>query len=309
MDTVKNMSAGENAEGEFVPLQKDESKVQESPNVDTSEVHQEGIEHIKGNTEALSQQQAPASNLGSDVPSSGIAAGSGGTSSEPTMLDYSGEGVQEEVPSEVETTPKAGAPSVDQESTGGPSNWTSTGDTFVGSGGAASASTGSTVAATSEQTSSAPMTTEQPEVTPVTDTAEVGTGRNLDMADSAQKDVGRDHNEETHENEVTQDEKIGDDEDEAKVGDEDPKKAPVRAVRENKSAIPTAGGIQLGEKHWGESKIVPDVPKKSDEEGTGQTDKQTADNTAKNAGGISGGSSDQSKHGMGEMIKGMLHKG
>jgi hypothetical protein len=31
---------------------------------------------------------------------------------------------------------------------------------------------------------------------------------------------------------------------------------------ENESAIPTAGGERLGEKHWGESKIVPDDPTK-----------------------------------------------
>lgn len=30
---------------------------------------------------------------------------------------------------------------------------------------------------------------------------------------------------------------------------------------ENPSAIPTAGGEQLGKQHWGESKIVPDNPK------------------------------------------------
>lgn len=33
------------------------------------------------------------------------------------------------------------------------------------------------------------------------------------------------------------------------------------AKRENKDAIPTAGGIKLGEKHWGESDIVPENPK------------------------------------------------
>ena len=40
----------------------------------------------------------------------------------------------------------------------------------------------------------------------------------------------------------------------------------VGATRENKDAIPTAGGERLGEKHWGESKIVPDVPKSQQEE-------------------------------------------
>lgn len=32
------------------------------------------------------------------------------------------------------------------------------------------------------------------------------------------------------------------------------------ATRENKSAIPTAGGERLGEKNWGQSQYVPDNP-------------------------------------------------
>lgn len=36
--------------------------------------------------------------------------------------------------------------------------------------------------------------------------------------------------------------------------------------RENRDAIPTAGGVKLGEKHWGESGIVPDDPKPRAEE-------------------------------------------
>lgn len=38
------------------------------------------------------------------------------------------------------------------------------------------------------------------------------------------------------------------------------------AQRENPESIPTAGGERLGEKHWGESKMVPDVPKTQKEE-------------------------------------------
>lgn len=38
------------------------------------------------------------------------------------------------------------------------------------------------------------------------------------------------------------------------------------ATRENKNAIPYAGDTRLGEKHWGESKIVPDNPKARDSE-------------------------------------------
>lgn len=37
------------------------------------------------------------------------------------------------------------------------------------------------------------------------------------------------------------------------------------AKRENKDAIPTAGGVKLGEKHWGESDIIPENPKPRNE--------------------------------------------
>ncbi|QIW95849.1 hypothetical protein AMS68_001367 [Peltaster fructicola] len=60
------------------------------------------------------------------------------------------------------------------------------------------------------------------------------------------------------------------------------------ATRENKDAIPTAGGEKLGAAHAGESKVIPDVPPKTDEttvsSEAGQPDSTTADNTAKNAG-------------------------
>lgn len=54
--------------------------------------------------------------------------------------------------------------------------------------------------------------------------------------------------------------------------------------RENKSAIPTAGGETLGQKSWGTSKVVPDNPKPrestqiSSEEG--QPNKQTENNVS-----------------------------
>jgi len=65
---------------------------------------------------------------------------------------------------------------------------------------------------------------------------------------------------------------------------------------ENRQAIPVAGGEKLGEKHWGESKIVPDNPKpKTEETGVssseGQPSKEVSENTAKNTGGASGGPS------------------
>lgn len=44
-------------------------------------------------------------------------------------------------------------------------------------------------------------------------------------------------------------------------GDGEKKDKKKGATQENVDSIPTAGGERLGEKHWGESKIVPDVPK------------------------------------------------
>jgi hypothetical protein len=48
---------------------------------------------------------------------------------------------------------------------------------------------------------------------------------------------------------------------------------------ENKDAIPTAGGIKLGEKHWGESDFVPEFPKTEEEKiasAAGQSDSKSA---------------------------------
>ncbi|SMR54607.1 unnamed protein product [Zymoseptoria tritici ST99CH_3D1] len=59
---------------------------------------------------------------------------------------------------------------------------------------------------------------------------------------------------------------------------------------ENVDSIPTAGGERLGDKHWGESKVVPDDPKA---QGAGVQDKgasaEVKDNTAKNTGGATSG--------------------
>ncbi|KAF2164115.1 hypothetical protein M409DRAFT_56827 [Zasmidium cellare ATCC 36951] len=69
---------------------------------------------------------------------------------------------------------------------------------------------------------------------------------------------------------------------------------------ENREAIPTAGGERLGDKHWGESKIVPDNPKAKTEESApgvasseGQPTDEVKDNTAKNTGGATAGPKDE----------------
>ncbi|KAI6864519.1 hypothetical protein KC338_g5403 [Hortaea werneckii] len=95
--------------------------------------------------------------------------------------------------------------------------------------------------------------------------------------------------------------------------------------RENRDAIPLAGGEKIGGKAWGSSKIVPDNPKPrestqvSSEEGQG--DKQTQNNTSSNVGDAKppqqhinenksqGSSGTEEKHGLAEKMKEKLHIG
>lgn len=90
----------------------------------------------------------------------------------------------------------------------------------------------------------------------------------------------------------------------------------VAAKRENTSAIPYAGDERLGEKHWGESKIVPDVPKARDSDAgvsssSGQPTDEVRDNTSRNTGGASapGGHGAEEKEGLVDKIKDKLHMG
>jgi len=59
-----------------------------------------------------------------------------------------------------------------------------------------------------------------------------------------------------------------------------PKSADPKTM-EHRDAIPTAGGVRLGEKHWGESDVVPDLPPK---DSAGQPNAEVQSNTAKNTG-------------------------
>jgi len=96
--------------------------------------------------------------------------------------------------------------------------------------------------------------------------------------------------------------------------------ADTGSKRENKSAIPTAGGEKLGEKHWGESQVVPDNPKpRASEAGisseAGQPTSQVRDNTAANTGGAappsgsSASGSGEGKEKLVDKIKDKLHIG
>lgn len=90
---------------------------------------------------------------------------------------------------------------------------------------------------------------------------------------------------------------------------------------ENPDSIPTAGGEKLGEKHWGESQIVPELPPKRGSDAgqgasssDGQPTSEVADNTAANTGGAKGGPHDSTgseahKEGAMDKIKHSLHMG
>jgi len=89
------------------------------------------------------------------------------------------------------------------------------------------------------------------------------------------------------------------------------------AKRTNESAIPTAGGERLGEKHWGESKVVAENPKPTEEKGvssaSGQPTDEVRNNTSANTGGAhppgSGSTDDAGKEKLVDKIKDKLHLG
>jgi len=85
--------------------------------------------------------------------------------------------------------------------------------------------------------------------------------------------------------------------DEAEGGDEKISSAKKETwPKENRDAIPTAGGERLGDKHWGESDVVPDAGRPQTKENVssslGQPDAQTASNTSANTGSAPAPSSD-----------------
>jgi len=95
--------------------------------------------------------------------------------------------------------------------------------------------------------------------------------------------------------------------------------AELGSKRMNEGSIPTAGGERLGKQHWGESKIVPDNPKKEEEKGVasaeGQPTDQVRDNTHANTGGAAPpgehahGKEKEGKESLADKIKDKLHIG
>lgn len=107
---------------------------------------------------------------------------------------------------------------------------------------------------------------------------EQSSGTDSGQQEQKQEEQQSEQKEERQESSGGGDDDEGGEQKQKKEGDEDEgnKKQGTKpgATRENPDSIPTAGGERLGEKHWGESKMVPDVPQKRDEEGKeGQPDR------------------------------------
>jgi len=274
-------SEGENkAEGEFIKLQGDEQQ-SSTTNPSDSQVHQEGIDHIKGNSDAggsSSQDVDPSGGIAKDAGGADTTATSG-TVNNPSKDDSLPSGEQREpattsrpevddsLPSSEQKPPAASArPEVDDSLPSGEQKQPSAVpkpevDDSVPSGG---------------QPSTKPETvdaTPREDTKPVTD----------------------------------------------KAGGDSNRPGPGSS-RENQSAIPTAGGEQLGKKHWGESDIVPEVPKKRESEAgqvssaAGQPDAKTQSNTTANTGGAApptsssgGGNGGEEKMKLTDKIKQKLH--
>jgi hypothetical protein len=242
-------------------------------------------------------QAAPASNPGSDDPSAGIATGSGGVSSAAYVLSP----VPSEQKSVVQSTVDAATtavetvrsylPSLASLSLGG--GKTEEAESSNAGGEEEAVAAGGAAPVTTAAASTAAATTERD--TAPTDSADqtaTATAKDEAMADSDPKDdvtktdkaneeaKAQDHekssdvantdrdNEESKAKEDTEAPKpgVGNEGSEVKSDESPEPKKERTGAKENRDAIPTAGGERLGDKHWGESKIVPDAPPKRDSE-------------------------------------------
>ena len=94
------------------------------------------------------------------------------------------------------------------------------------------------------------------------------TENNNDNSTNMTGSKGSDPEPQSHEvtSKDNQQEQQGQQDQEKSEGDKTKASASGGRTQENREAIPTAGGEKLGEKHWGESQIVPDNPKPKPEE-------------------------------------------
>jgi hypothetical protein len=209
--------------------------------------------------------QPPASNPGSDDPSGGIAKDNGGVSASA----YIGSPVQSEEKGIVQSTVDTVKNYLSGLSLGGgstaardaegqardaeerdqqqESSTSSSGGVVAGATAAASAATAAVVGSSEEDKKEEETEPQESTVSSVDASAERSdtAAKDETMADSAQKDDTSKSDEQT-----------------------EPKQSSVKGTgaKENRDAIPTAGGERLGEKHWGESKNIPDVPPKEPSE-------------------------------------------
>lgn len=198
--------------------------------------------------EAVSQQ-APASSPGADDPSGGIAAGSGGVSSaayvdspvpseQKSVVQATVDTVKSYLPSYLGGLSLGGADKSTEEGEGAGATKDADGEEDKGTVAAATGGAAAGVAAAG--TAVAAKVGLGGDSSTGTDSAEEK--KDTEMADSSQKDES-----------TTNEQSAGGEGTESKSGG--------TGKKENREAIPTAGGERLGDKHWGDSKVVPDVPK------------------------------------------------
>ncbi|KYG42174.1 hypothetical protein M433DRAFT_429038 [Acidomyces richmondensis BFW] len=207
-----------------------------------SKVKQEGMDHIKEklgkrsttDTASADGAQPLSTNPGSEDARGGISAGSGGVSSAAHVASPVGsgdDGVSQ------------------QQTTGGGLVETVKGYLGLG-GGESEKSRGDDVAA-NDQTS----TSGDPATKAVDAAAGSRTGTNPGSSEMASDNAGENK---PNDGEQAHDGPRGDDSkgDSNQEGEKSKVEKKTGKQMENKDAIPTAGGEKLGEKHWGESKIV-----------------------------------------------------
>lgn len=234
----------------------------------------------------ITQIEPPASNPGSDDPSGGMATDAGGlsgtahvgspvsnpdmtTSIVDTVKGFLGLSVQEKDAAEwttagtadVAVAPGAGTAAVATAASG--TGLAASTVAFASTVGQSSSTQDSMSGSAKPVSDPSPSTSSPNQRSTEADRASAGTATSSDMPGSKQPAVDPAPQGKTDDS-VSKDADQKATEGQSKEEKEAKAKAPTNAggkPMENKDAIPTAGGERLGEKHWGESKIVPDNPK------------------------------------------------
>ncbi|KAK5172258.1 uncharacterized protein LTR77_003896 [Saxophila tyrrhenica] len=288
-------------------------------NVSSNPTHQEGIDHITAHSSAGGGSAPPASNPGSDDPSAGIAKDNGGVSGaafvgSPVSSENKGyvagavEMARSYLPASLAGMNLGGGAGKDADvapaETLAPEGGEKQEDSGVAGGavaGAAAATTAATAAVVGGSTTSGESVEQAKQDSSSSSTAPIYSPlvpssepersatetKDEPMADAApQKENAAPVSAPAPTEEKKDDapaEKEGGEEGGRKVSHAMKETWP----KENRDAIPTAGGEQLGKKHWGESDTIPDAGKKEEKVSSaeGQPDEKTQSNTAANTGG------------------------